>query len=158
LIGLPRAVASLERLSPNGLAVSIVSLGELYEGAFGSIDPAARLVRYREFLSPFPVLPLTDPIMEHFGKMRAELRLQGNLILDFDLLIAATAIDHSLILLTRNRRHFERIPGLDLYSSSSQTPPCFGLDTSTSGGGACAESGEALTFPLTFLISMGHLF
>ncbi len=31
---------------------------------------------------------------------------------------AATAIDHDLTLLTRNRRHFERIPGLELYQSS----------------------------------------
>jgi predicted nucleic acid-binding protein len=35
-----------------------------------------------------------------------------------DLLIAATALDHDLTLVTRNRRHFERIPDLTLYQPS----------------------------------------
>jgi predicted nucleic acid-binding protein len=47
-----------------------------------------------------------------FGRLRALLRLQGTLIPDLDLLIAATALQHDLVLLTRNRRHFDRIPGL----------------------------------------------
>jgi len=34
---------------------------------------------------------------------------------DFDILIAATALHHDLTLVTRNRRHFERIPNLALY-------------------------------------------
>jgi predicted nucleic acid-binding protein len=37
------------------------------------------------------------------------------LIPDLDCLIAATAVHHHLILLTRNRRHFARIPDLRLY-------------------------------------------
>lgn len=36
-------------------------------------------------------------------------------LVDPDLLIAATALHHDLTLVTRNRKHFERIPGLDLY-------------------------------------------
>jgi tRNA(fMet)-specific endonuclease VapC len=115
LIGIPEAVTTLEHLDPSGLAISIVSVGEVYEGAYRSADPSARLGRCREFLAPFPVLSLTDRIMERFAWVRAALRQQGNLIPDLDLLIAVTAIEHDLTLLTRNRRHFERIPGQKLY-------------------------------------------
>ena len=45
-------------------------------------------------------------------------RRQGQLIPDLDLLIAATALHHDLTLLTRNIRHFNRIPELRLYQPS----------------------------------------
>ena len=56
--------------------------------------------------------------MEQFARIRARLRRQGQLIPDLDLLIAATAVTHGLTLVTRNRRHFERIPELALYRPS----------------------------------------
>jgi predicted nucleic acid-binding protein len=116
-VGKPTAVSAIDELSDQGLAVSIVSRGELFEGAFIFPDQELQLARIREFLSPFKTLPLTDPIMETFGRFRSELRRAGQLIPDLDLLIAATAVHHDLILLTRNRRHFARIPGLFIYSS-----------------------------------------
>jgi predicted nucleic acid-binding protein len=118
LVGIPEAVATLEDLTPDGLGISIISVGEVYEGAHRGSDPEVRLARYRMFLAPFPVLSLTDPIMERFARTRAALRRQGELIPDLDLLIAATVLDHDLTLLTRNRRHFLRIPGLMLYENS----------------------------------------
>jgi predicted nucleic acid-binding protein len=38
------------------------------------------------------------------------------MVADLDLLIAATALAYDLTLLTFNRRHFQRIPNLRLYS------------------------------------------
>lgn len=116
--GVPTALRTLDRLGDEGAAVSIVSHGELFEGAFGAPDPAARLRRIRGLLDGFATLPLTDPIMEAFGRTRATLRRQGQLIPDMDLLIAATALTHDLILVTRNLRHFARIEGLRLYQPS----------------------------------------
>ena len=58
-----------------------------------------------------------EAVMLRFARMRSELRRQGNLIPDFDLLIAATALEHDLILMTRNTRHFARIAGLRLYGA-----------------------------------------
>ncbi len=116
--GIPGAVRTLERLSDQGLAVSIVAVGEVYEGAFGFPDPAAMLASFREFLRAYAVLPLTDPTIERFARVRAALRRQGQLIPDMDLLIAATALEANLILVTRNLRHFERVPGLTLYQPS----------------------------------------
>jgi len=53
--------------------------------------------------------------MEIFVQTRANLRRAERLIPDLDLLIAATAIHHDLTLLTRNVRHFGRVPDLRLY-------------------------------------------
>jgi predicted nucleic acid-binding protein len=116
IVGVPAALAVLGRLSGDGLAVSIVSLGELFEGVHLSPDPAGHLASLKGFLTGYAVLDLTEPIMERFGALRAGLRRQGLLIPDLDLLIAATALEHGLTLLTRNVRHFGRLPGLTLYA------------------------------------------
>ncbi len=112
----PAAARTIEELRPRGLGVSIVSHGELLEGVFGYPDTDARLAaELYAFLVQFDTVPLSDPIMERFGRTRSELRRSGRLIPDLDLLIAATAVHHDVILLTRNLRHFARIPDLRLY-------------------------------------------
>lgn len=115
---IPGSLETLRRLRAEGLAVSIVSLGELYEGAFIFPDPMADIRSTRRFLDGYAVLNLSEPIMELFGRNRALLRRQGQRIPDLDLLIASTALAHDLTLVTRNRRHFERIPSLRLYTTS----------------------------------------
>jgi tRNA(fMet)-specific endonuclease VapC len=114
-IGRLRSQRALHRLSDEGLAVSIVAVAEVYEGAFGTPDPQDTLVGLRDFLGDFAILPLTDPIAERFARLRAALRRQGQLIPDMDLLIAATALEEELTLITRNVRHFARIPDLPMY-------------------------------------------
>lgn len=118
IAGVGNARPTLERLSPKGLAVSIITLGELYEGAYASDNTEDRLATFRHFLDGFVVFGLTDAIMHTFAKTRARLRRSGNIIPDMDLLIAATAQTFDLTLLTRNLRHFERIPDLKIYQPS----------------------------------------
>jgi tRNA(fMet)-specific endonuclease VapC len=113
--GRPLAVRTLDRLSSDGLATSIVSVAEIYEGAFGTPDPEATLKVFREFLGAFAILPLSDATVERFARLRAILRREGRLLPDMDLMIAATALEEDLSLVTRNLRHFGRIPGLHLY-------------------------------------------
>ena len=114
LSGRQTTLAFLEAHRDEGLGVSLVTLGEFSEGAYGSAEPEVHLASLDRFLALFTVVPLSAETMRHFGRLRALLRQQGNLIPDFDLLIAATALEHDLVLVTRNRRHFERIPGLQL--------------------------------------------
>jgi len=104
----------LDALSDDGLAISIISVGELYEGAHRSADPDAAAGQIRDFLTGYTALGVSEPIAWEFGQLRALLRRQGRLIPDLDRLIAATALVHDLTLVTRNRRHFARIPGLRL--------------------------------------------
>ncbi|MEA2511263.1 MAG: hypothetical protein QOJ59_750, partial [Thermomicrobiales bacterium] len=55
------------------------------------------------------------------ARIRSFLRSQGRLIPDIDLQIAATAVSLDLTLVTRNLRHFSRIPGLKIYDRGSVT-------------------------------------
>ncbi len=113
--GIPSAVEILDQLIADGVAVSIISFGELYEGAYGFPDPDAEIGSIRDALSRFAILNLTELTMETFARLRALLRRQGMLIPDLDLLIASTALSYDLTLLSRNRRHFQHIPDLKLY-------------------------------------------
>jgi predicted nucleic acid-binding protein len=119
LIGRPAALATLDLLTEQGTAISIISLGEVFEGAYSDPDPAERVARMRRVLGRFRILSLTEPVMERFARIRAYLRRAGQLIPDLDLLIAATSIHHGLQLVTRNLRHFGRIPGPSLYHATS---------------------------------------
>ena len=114
LSGVTGASEYLERLAVDGVAVSIITYGEVYEGAFSAPDPPARLLELRRFLAGFALLSLDDVSMVEFASLRALLRRQGQLIPDMDLLIAATAMAHDLTLATRNTRHFARLPTLRL--------------------------------------------
>lgn len=84
-------------------------------GPWAPPKPEAHLASFRQFLDPYQVLNLNNPIVERFAAIRLDLRRRGQLITDFDILIAATAIHYDLTLCTYNLRHFERIPVLQLY-------------------------------------------
>ncbi len=117
-VGVLHAVRTLRSLPTEEIGVSIVSHGEVFEGAFGFLDTPDRLARYRAFLGQYNTFPLSGPIAEIFGSVRSDLRRSGRRISDLDILIGATAVHHDLILLTRNLRHFDRIPGLKIYQPS----------------------------------------
>ncbi len=84
-------MSTLEEHRDDGLGVSIITLGEVYEGAYNNPNPSVHIASFQEFLALFTVLPLTEDTMRHFARLRALLRKQGNLIPDLDLLIADTA-------------------------------------------------------------------
>lgn len=99
----------------DGVGMSWVTVGELYEGAFGSSDAQGELAIYRRFLRPITLLNLDDHTVERFAELRAGLRREGRLIPDLDLLLAATALRYDLTVLTFNIRHLRRIPGIKLW-------------------------------------------
>ena len=112
-----RTVRRLESLFTDGVGVSVVSLAELYEGLARSRNLDADAEALRLFLEAVDVVPLVDAACRVFGEERARLREEGNLIGDMDILIGATAISCNLTLLTNNRRHFERMQGLNIVSA-----------------------------------------
>ncbi len=115
LAGRHDAIQLLSELSQQGLSISLMSYGEIYEGVYFSRDPQRSEAVFRQFLRGTFVVPVTRRIMKRFARIRGELRSKGLLISDPDLLIAATALEHGLTLVTRNLSHFERVPNLHLY-------------------------------------------
>lgn len=116
LTGRPDARHLLASLSSDDLAISLITYGEIYEGIYYGRDPRAAEAGFRNFLRDVDVVGLNRPILRRFARLRGQLRQAGQLIGDPDLLIAATALEHRLTLVTRNRRDFGRIPGLLLYA------------------------------------------
>ena len=99
-----------------GLAVSIVSLAELYEGVYYSTDPDRSERQLQNLLEGLTTLGIDRETCQVFGRERGRLRAAKARVPDFDLMIGATALRHNLILLTNNRRDFESIQGLRLES------------------------------------------
>lgn len=104
-------------LRPSGLAISIITYGEIYDGVYGGRDPGGAERTFQQFLRVTPVLPLTRPVMRRFAVLRAELRQRKQSVADPDLLIAATALHFGRMLVTRNLRDFARVPGLALHQT-----------------------------------------
>ena len=98
--------------------MSLATYGELLAGVRYSRDPQRTRRAIRQCLRLAEVLPITRRVMQRFADIKAELSHQGQVIGDFDTLIAATALQHQLVLVTRNRRHFGRIPQLLLFPES----------------------------------------
>jgi predicted nucleic acid-binding protein len=116
LNGQEKVIHTVLELAPAGLAISIITYGELFEGAAFAHDPALALAGLRAFLKRKDILPLTQPVMERFAHIRGSLPQQvRQQIGDLDILIAATCLEHNLTLLTRNLKDFQQIPHLKLY-------------------------------------------
>ena len=87
--------------------MSVITRGELARG-FDSIEG------WRGFCDGFLVYPLDDETLWTGAILFNTLRGAGVSMSDNDLWIAATALRHDLAIVTENRRHFRRVPGLKL--------------------------------------------
>lgn len=96
------------------MAISVITQAELYYGAYNSNRVEQNLKRADDFINQFPLLSLGEITLKRFGELKAQLRQSGQLLPDFDLLIASVALVENRILVTNNTRHYQRIPDLQL--------------------------------------------
>jgi len=94
------------------MAISAITLSELYHGAEKSAKVTQNLAVVEEFASRLEVLPYSTKASQHYGDIRAELEKAGRTIGVNDLHIAAHARSEGLTLVTNNLGEFERVPGL----------------------------------------------
>ena len=116
LNGQKRIRKRLEEYREVGVALSLISLAELYEGIYYSTDPEGNEEGLNDFVKGLPLIGINEETCQLFGKERGRLRARGKGISDFDLLIGITARQHDLTLLSNNRRHFENIEDLRIES------------------------------------------
>jgi tRNA(fMet)-specific endonuclease VapC len=114
LKGQANVVNQLASLSPNDVATTIINHTELLFGAFNSSQKQQNLTKIQSFLSTIPVLPFCNSSSYIFAEHKAQLKKQGNIIADLDLMIASIALQHRSILVTNNTKHFIRIKKLKL--------------------------------------------
>ena len=106
----PQVTAELRAIGQNDLAISVITLAELYFGAFNK----AELVKIKWNLSLLVQLPITNTVSDTFVHLMETYSLSHRPSIP-DMLIAATALEHDIELYTFNRKDFHFIPGLRLY-------------------------------------------
>ena len=111
----PRVTEFLIRAGRQSVFVSVVTLGEIAKGIAG-LSEGKRRDELRDWLDKVMrpwfasrILAITEPIAERWGVLAAEQRQKGRQIPMADGLIAATALEHDLVLATRNVRDFEHL-------------------------------------------------
>ena len=98
----------LALLSPNDIFVSEVTVAELEYGNRCSGRYEENKYMVERFLSSVNIVPFSDAILL-YAEERYRLRMLGQSIEDFDLLIGCTAVSDDLIMVTNNAKHYSRI-------------------------------------------------
>ena len=93
-------------------SISVITYGELVFGARKSRHIEKNLAVTYRIAELFPVIDIDKSIMDVFGEIKSSLEMRGSIIEDMDILIAATALSHNLILVTNNVKHFKKIKDL----------------------------------------------
>lgn len=114
LKGVPEANEAFRRLEEIGeeLSTTIISAYELIRGAYLSSTPEKNLAEVQDLLSNMRILDLTLHACEEASKIYRELRKNGRLIGENDVLIAGIVKASAGTLLTRDA-HFRLVEGLD---------------------------------------------
>ncbi|MDF2953386.1 MAG: Ribonuclease/mRNA interferase VapC [Thermodesulfobacterium sp.] len=69
-------------------------------------------IKVLPFLEVFKIYPFDEKAAFEYGKIRAQLEREGNLIGVLDMLIAAHAKSLNAILITNNEKEFKKVKGL----------------------------------------------
>jgi tRNA(fMet)-specific endonuclease VapC len=110
---LPHVLQKMLSMNPsNRICTSTIVHAELWYGFENGIQTPAREQQLFDLLAPFPCWDFDRSIVRTYGKIRAYLSQQGNQIGGNDMLIAATALEKNLTVVTDNLKEFQRVPGL----------------------------------------------
>lgn len=109
----PSVAQWLDDAEDDQLYLSVVSLGEILKG-IAILPESKHRSQLQQWLDatlrPWfdgRILPVDEPIAERWGLLAGQCRLRGRPLKVADGLIAATAIEHDLAVVTRNARDFE---------------------------------------------------
>ena len=104
------------------LKLSVITLMELYYGAYKSQKTASNLAKIKTLELSFEIIPIGEESAEIFGMTKAQLEKAGLILDDLDLIIASCALTNNLVLVTNNVRHFQRIEGLKVTNWTDYPP------------------------------------
>lgn len=112
-----RPAALIERITsqpPGAVGLSCITLAELAHGVEHSARPQQNLSALEQFLLPLELADFDQRAALAYGKIRAQLERDGQIIGSMDLLIAAHAVSLETILVTNNVREFQRVARLNV--------------------------------------------
>ena len=108
----PRVAPRFRAAMRSGVAVSSITVAELHYGVERSNNPARERAGVENLLGAVVILPFDSKAAEGYGMLRRYLERRGEIIGQFDLLIAAHAVAQNATLVTNNAREFSRVPTL----------------------------------------------
>ena len=103
-------------LQGNQLAISFMTVAELFEWAATRNWGSRRRTRLEQTLATYVIIPIDIELCRIWGTLRAEQQAKGKTIAPQDAWIAATAVRHSLPLITHNPSDFHSIANIDVRS------------------------------------------
>ncbi len=105
-------IERFKKLKSGSIAISSITIAELFYGVYKSSKPNENMIALQEFLAPLVRLEFNNDDSVAYGKIRAQLESKGLPIGAMDMLIAAQALNRELILVTNNEKEFNRIDEL----------------------------------------------
>jgi tRNA(fMet)-specific endonuclease VapC len=96
------------------LHASTITLGELFTWAKRANAPSQRLLGVFDLCTEVRIINVDQAVAERFGHIRAALFDAGLPAPEMDLMIAATALEHGLTLVTHNTKDYANVPGLTM--------------------------------------------
>lgn len=108
----PEVAERFQTLQPGDVVISLITYGELYNGALKSRESEAALANLQHLASRLPVQAVSTDVAQAYGEIRSDLEQRGEIIGGNDLWIAAHARALGLTLVTNNTREFGRVAGL----------------------------------------------
>ena len=111
----PLLIKKLESLPKDLQFTTSINVSEIYFGAYRSRNQEKILKAYEDKVFPnVNILPFDTDSGKIYGRLKAFLEKRGLSKSESDLRIGAIAIQHDMILVTGNKRHFMNIPGLNI--------------------------------------------
>ena len=103
---------SIVSITPENICTTTITLSELFRGGFKSKDAENDLSMVYEFIRDYKSFSFDMKSSEIFGRDFVHLEKSGKMTQVLDLMIGSIAKSNNLILITRNKKHFENIPDL----------------------------------------------
>ena len=120
LADVTEAADLLSELAEDGIAISIITYMEVYEGVGRSANPEAAEETLAAFLTDVPIVSFSLAVARRCATLRDTLRRQGKRVnaRALDLIVAATALEANLTLVTRNVDDYRDIHDLSLHQAT----------------------------------------
>ncbi len=100
------------------IAISFITVGELYFGAYRRKWSEDRVADLKDRLRSVTIVPFDEGVCKKYAEIKTALESKGKPVGANDLWIAACAVRHGIPLVSNNSKHFAGIPGLVLRSES----------------------------------------